>query len=268
MAINATHILELVQRKIATANSSTSTADLDKLLTLAKQVDGSLIRSYDSDGALPDASLTNEKMAFITSTGNIKFNNGRWDTAGAAAAADAAPSWVFGGTVSGYASGGNPVANSNIIDKFSFAADGNATDVGDLTEGRYWGAGQSSATSGYTSGGRNPPVGYVNTIDKFSFAADGNATDVGDLTENRNNAAAGSSEISGYTSGGRNPALSPNTNTIDKFPFAADGNATDVGDLTEIKQGAAGQSSTVSGYSSGGTAPPSNNVIDKVSFCN
>ena len=58
---------------------------------------GSLIRSYDSDGALPDASLTNEKMAFITSTGNIKFNNGRWDTAGAAAAADAAPSWVFRG---------------------------------------------------------------------------------------------------------------------------------------------------------------------------
>ena len=99
MAINATHILELVQRKIATANSSTSTADLDKLLTLAKQVDGSLIRSYDSDGALPDASLTNEKMAFITSTGSIKFNNGRWDTAGAAAAADlpCAPSWVFQG---------------------------------------------------------------------------------------------------------------------------------------------------------------------------
>ena len=96
----------------------------------------------------------------------------------------------FGGTVSGYASGGDPVANSNIIDKFSFAADGNATDVGDLTEGRYWGAGQSSATSGYTSGGRNPPVGYVNTIDKFSFAADGNASDVGDLTENRNNGAA------------------------------------------------------------------------------
>ena len=100
MTINATHILELVQRKIATANSSTSAADLDKLLTLAKQVDGSLIRSYDSDGALPDASLTNEKMAFITSTGSIKFNNGRWDTAGAAAAADAAPSapsWVFRG---------------------------------------------------------------------------------------------------------------------------------------------------------------------------
>ena len=59
-----------------------------------------MIRSYDSDGALPDASLTNEKMAYVTSTGSIKFNNGRWDTAGAAAAADAAPSapsWVFSG---------------------------------------------------------------------------------------------------------------------------------------------------------------------------
>ena len=67
------------------------------------------------------------------------------------------------------------------IDKFSFAADANATDVGDLTVARFSSAGQSSATSGYAAGGGGAPA-RVNTIDKFPFASDTNATDVGDLT--------------------------------------------------------------------------------------
>lgn len=47
----------------------------------------------------------------------------------------------FQGTVSGYTSGGFPPA-SNVIDKFPFASDANASDVGDLTVGRYGPAGQ------------------------------------------------------------------------------------------------------------------------------
>ena len=83
--------------------------------------------------------------------------------------------------VSGYASGGVASSNSNVIDKFPFASDGNATDVGDLTVARlYANAGQSSTVSGYTSGGTTST--YVNIIDKFSFSSDGDATDVGDLT--------------------------------------------------------------------------------------
>mgnify|MGYP001185183062 CR=1 FL=1 len=69
---------------------------------------------------------------------------------------------------------------SNIIDKFPFASDGNASDVGDLTaSARGNASGQSSTTHGYTSGGGSP---VVDTIDKFSFSVDGNATDVGELT--------------------------------------------------------------------------------------
>ena len=72
---------------------------------------------------------------------------------------------------------------TNVIEKFPFASDANATDVGDLTQARRNPAGQSSDASGYTSGGFVPP--QVNTIDKFPFAADANATDVGDLTQAR-----------------------------------------------------------------------------------
>lgn len=92
-------------------------------------------------------------------------------------------------TTHGYTSGGipssGPNTNVNTIDKFPFASNGNASDVGDLTQARYSAAGQSSTTHGYTSGGIvYPPFAYRNTIDKFPFSSDTNATDVGDLLNN------------------------------------------------------------------------------------
>ena len=82
----------------------------------------------------------------------------------------------------GYTSAGNVpgIGKSNIIDKFPFASDANATDVGDLTVARWFPAGQSSSEYGYTSGGYVVPT-RSNVIDKFPFASDANATDVGDL---------------------------------------------------------------------------------------
>jgi|GEM_PF-665238 len=84
----------------------------------------------------------------------------------------------------GYRTGGNgavPAPGSrNEIEKFPFAADGNATDVGDLTLARYAaGNGTSSTASGYTMGGY--AAAYSNVIDKFPFASGGNAADVGDM---------------------------------------------------------------------------------------
>jgi hypothetical protein len=166
------------------------------------------------------------------------------------------------GSVSGYTSGGGD--NSvDTIDKFSFTSDGNATDVGNLTQIRTPGAGQSSTLSGYTSGGLLTPPGStrVNVVDKFPFSADSNATDVGDLTVGRQSAAGHSSNTSGYTSAGYS---STNTNIIDKFPFSADANATDVGDTTVARHWVAGQSSASSGYTTGGN--PVQNTIDKFLF--
>ena len=177
------------------------------------------------------------------------------------------------GSTSGYTSGGEigSLNMVNTIDKFPFAADGNATDVGDLTAPtRRAAAGQSSAESGYTSGGLAypGPFAYLNVIDKFPFAANANATDVGDLTQARHDPTGQSSEENGYTSGGSTSIPNVLQNTIDKFPFAANANATDVGNLTVQKNSLAGQSSTVSGYTSGGGAPGNvtTNVIEKFPF--
>ena len=176
---------------------------------------------------------------------------------------DNTPVYSFQGTVSGYSSGGILPNAQDIIDKFPFSADSNATDVGNITQARYSLTGQSSAASGYTSGGIVAPGSTVNVIDKFPFAVDANATDVGDLTQARNNTAGQSSSESGYNSGGVTVI-----NTIDKFPFAVDANATDVGDLTQGRGNAAGQSSTTTGYSSGGniTGGATSNTIDKFPF--
>lgn len=165
----------------------------------------------------------------------------------------------YQGSTSGYTSGGSTPSDSNVIDKFSFTSDGNASDVGDLTVARSQAAGQSSSSSGYTSGG----TPYSNVIDKFPFSSDGNATDVGDLTVGRKGVTGQSSSASGYTSGGDTPTMS---NVIDKFSFTSDGNATDVGDLTVARTGVAGQSSSSNGYTSGGRVPPYQNVIDKFPF--
>ena len=78
-----------------------------------------------------------------------------------------------------YASGGTPPGTRNDIQKFPFAADGNATDVGDTTTSYRRGSGTSSTASGYNAGGRRPSID--NSIDKFPFASDANATDVADL---------------------------------------------------------------------------------------
>lgn len=136
------------------------------------------------------------------------------------------------GITHAYAAGGDPggfsgtPAISNIIDKFSFSVDSNATDVGDLVAEKGATVGQSSVTHGYSSGSDGNAPTRQNSIDKWPFASDSNATDVGDITTNRGDGAGSSSFASGYTAGGGGQ------NVIDKFPFATDSNATDVGDCT------------------------------------
>ena len=154
----------------------------------------------------------------------------------------AASTYSFQGTVSGYVQGGYSPTR-DVIDKFAFATDGNATDVGDLTQARYGVFGGKSSTHGYTGGGD----GY-NIIDKFPFAADENATDVGDITVAAGYRTGHSSGENGYSTGGE-----PYSNIIEKYPFSIDANSVDTGgDLVNNPEAANGHSSSTHGYSSGG----------------
>lgn len=182
-------------------------------------------------------------------------------------------------TTDGYAAGGYATGSSwsNVIDKFPFSTNTNASDVGDLSQPKDVAAGQSSTTHGYLSGGRfsNYPTtapDQTNVIERFPFASNGNSTDVGDLLAERGEVGGMSSTTHGYTAGGyglTTPALPSNYNTIDKFPFATNTNATDVGDLVSLRYHIGGVSSTLSGYAVGGGNGFINtvsNIIEKFPF--
>ena len=90
-----------------------------------------------------------------------------------------AQSTTHGYHVGGYLSSGPFV---NVIAKFTFASDGNATDVGDLTQTKQ-DVTNHSATDGYiyVAGGAPPSPLGVNTIERFAYGSDGNGVDCGDL---------------------------------------------------------------------------------------
>ena len=188
----------------------------------------------------------------------------------------------------GYTSGGaeSPLSYlyiSNIIDKFTFASDADATDVGDVTVAREEASGQQSTSNGYTSGGGKGTPGStypsVDVIDKFSFASDGNATDVGNLTSNRRGTSGQSSLSNGYACGGTTTGSAESgywVENIERFPFSSDTNSTEIAELFggDKRSSIAGHSSETNGFSSGGSGSPwpgnptatFTNRIEKFSF--
>jgi hypothetical protein len=104
-----------------------------------------------------------------------------------------------------------PLAFSNVIDKFTFSSDSNATDVGDLTQklrSHFTVGSIFNGISGYTKWWKilgPPSFTIVNTIDKFSFSVNNNASDVGDLSAGlgRYGTSGQSSTTHGYASSGR-----------------------------------------------------------------
>ena len=165
------------------------------------------------------------------------------------------------GSSYGYSMGGSPT--TDIIDKWSFTTDGNATDVGNLTVARYAPGSAASSTHGFTAGGAS--TGHaLNVIDYFPFASDTNASDHGDLTTPFYYPSGNSSTTYGYANLGYD-AGGTKQNVIQKYPFASITNSTDVADATVLRVASAGTNSFTHGYTAGG-ADSYTNVIDKFSF--
>ena len=126
----------------------------------------------------------------------------------------------------GYFAGGLPFggtpSTAGHIDKWPFASDANATDVGEFNPaGKYGAANVSGTDYGYIAGG-TPPT--VNEIKKWSYTSDGNATDVGDLVAANYYFSGSSSTTDGYIAQGAS-----DTDAIEKWPFASDANSASVG---------------------------------------
>jgi hypothetical protein len=261
MAIDLKELLIAAQNKIGNSTSSTATRDLVFLAKTATRGDTSIV-AFDSDGEFLDSASHVHRIAYHRGRQNLFLLDS--DRTWKPISGTVPSGYSFQGSTSGYTSGGG-IPITNIIDKFPFSSDGNATDVGDLTTYGWTRVGQSSSDNGYVSSGTGSPD--YTTIEKFPFATDANATDVGDLTVGVWSSSGQSSSSNGYVSGGQEPPQTPtHTNVIQKFPFSVDANSTDVGDLTVARFYVTGQSSDVSGYTSGGGTPSGSNVIDKFPF--
>jgi len=144
----------------------------------------------------------------------------------------------------GYTLGGitNPGFPSvvNTIDKYPFASEGNASDVGDLvgpTAGAsHSGIGTNSSTDGYYVGGSGGNI----CVQKYSFSSDGNAALISTCVlcncgSQGAHQSGTQSETDGYKSGGSGTS-SLTINLIERFPFASDSEtSTDVGDLSSAR---------------------------------
>ena len=133
----------------------------------------------------------------------------------------------------------------NNIDQLTISTTGNATDFGDLTVARGYGAGLSSSTRGVFAGGNIGTYDKTDVIDYVTIASAGNATDFGDLiTGPIRNLGAVSSSVRGVFAGGSGNTSS---NVIQYITIASAGNAIDFGDLAYTVDWAVGTGSSTRG---------------------
>ena len=160
--------------------SDTNASDVGDLLTGLKKLAGasSTSHGYTAGGASGPVNVI-QKFAFAASANATDVG----DLTSAFDSATGSQSDTHGYKSSGYQTASPQyISASHSIQKWSFASDAAATNVGTTTNGRAHAASHSSTTYGYASGG---VPSNINVIEKWTFATDNNATDVGDMTVGR-----------------------------------------------------------------------------------
>ena len=157
MAINLQKLIDEIQARLNTSTGSTPVSDLSRLSKISSKINDltSSITSYPGLSNFPVADSSNHgDIVYSLDSGAYRISEQlawREITLNAdSVIAAVSTSTQAQGSTSGYASGGyvTPLTSvTNIIDKFPFSSDANATDVGDLSVARAYVAGQSSSAS-------------------------------------------------------------------------------------------------------------------------
>ena len=266
---------KLIDSDAATSASggSTSTTNLQGTTAMYK-AGGSLdlspygTNTIEKVPVASDGNMTD--VGDLAGSGAIGFENGNSSSTDgfASGGRSDAPTYQIGGGITQ-------------IDKFPFATDTNATDVGDLQKSRGGAAVNNGPTHGYQSGGASGPAAVEGTISKFPYAiSSATGTSVGNLDPRYNPGSYGlqygmgsSDTTHGYIAVGNTSAIPyPTQDLIQRFPFASDDDATDVGDasITGRYAGNNHNQSSTHGYIAGGLGSPADpgwkNDITKFPF--
>ena len=169
------------------------------------------------------------------------------------------------GVIAGGSAKPSPYPVTNVIDFFTIATTGNASDFGDTTSARkFMGGGRSSTTRALFCGGNSPET---NTIEFVTIASQGvDASDFGDCTQ------PGWAKGAGNVSSGTRAILaggyvSPtNINVIEFLTIATLGNGTDFGDLAVALRASYAAGSKTRGIFGGGKTNPASATTNTISF--
>ena len=251
--------------KFPFANSTQHATDVGDLTIVRVAITGGGIGSSENGYALSGVDLatstrvtTIDKFPFA-SDANAALYSGNLlvATYASSTATDGTNGYNFGGRST---TGAGNDGSENQIQKFNYAVEADATDVGDLTVYAASRGGHSSSTHGYSTGSYTMPYELdAAVINKFPFATDADATDIG-VVSNLNNVQfiSQSSATHGYVTGGGTTPYSPTTNyeNIWKFSFASDADGADVADIPGQLKNSQGVSSTDYGYVTAGYQHP------------
>ena len=305
MSINTQKLLDEIERRYAALDSTSSLSEIQRVSELNTRKDAPILTGAIQYGSLNQANSpsgfgdsakvgeiffvadqqldSNGRFYFRSQAGfiNMKTPLDSSENASITAAAEPSgptPTTTYYGTQFGYTLAGDTASSPHLnnIQKISFASDGDATDIADITISVGQGTGGGSSTHGYHMGGAAPgPLASANAvIEKFPYAVEENSVATGNTFSTHLRDA--NKEMIGdrtniYTAGGTDNSPTVYKQSISQFSAASDGSTiTDYGDLLPATEWnyMAGHSSATHGYMTGGYAatPGYSNRIQKWPF--
>jgi len=259
---------------ISVAKASTSSVTVT--FTNPSDVGGGAITSYTATaiasgvpiGATSASSpvtitgLTNGTSYSVTGLANNAFGASPYSGASSITVAPPVTQQIglfFGGSAG---SGGQ-----NYIDQRNLASTGNASDFGDMAEGKSAASALGNTTRGIVGGGTGAGGSALDVIQYVTFASAGNTTDFGDLSVGKQTPAPASNHTRGIFAGGETTgAGGGSVNVIEYITIASTGDVTDFGDLLSATSYSTGSlcSPTRSVFAGGYTGSSLINVIQYI----
>ena len=157
----------------------------------------------------------------------------------------------------------------NVIDKVEIATQGNATDFGDMDQGRYYNRAVSSSTRGVIAGGTGDGTGspaMTSNMQYVTISSDGGSNDFGEMDFARNGVVPASNNTRGLLAAGYVSPANIRDTQILFITIPTTGNSNEFGSLSEAQDQGAGINSPTRGVFAGCKNPARSDVISFVTI--
>jgi len=157
----------------------------------------------------------------------------------------------------------------SVMDKVEIATTGNATDFGDMDQGRYYNRAVSNSTRGVIAGGTGDGTGSPAMTSNMQFvtiSSEGGSNDFGDMDFARNGLVPASNNIRGLLAAGYVSPANIRDTQILFITISTTGNSNGFGSLSEAQDQGAGINSPTRGVFAGCKNPARSDVISFVTI--